>query len=383
MRKSVPRLLASISLLCTVGCGGGATTTNVTPASTGGGTPPSAAPPGAADAGGTSGAGAPGPGMSGGGASGGDASSGGVDAGTPARGALRWTVEDSGASLLTAIWGSGADDVWVVGPRVVLHSRGDGHWTRVYQGSEADSFAAVFGAGGAVFVAGSDCDAGVCSDGVILRSRDGGATWTRQVVANAGFGFSADGGAVYLAANDVYVTRDGFDTFERLQASFPTAVGVHAGAGALIAFGGQRGGIISRSSDGGHSWQTVFQGVAGSKGGHIDQVAAAGATLYGLGNACSVPACFAALVRSDDGGQGWRVTNDHVMDYARGLWAAAPDDLYVAGTTLAHSRDGATFTPVALPLDTQWAGVWGSSADDVYVIGTDGAIVHGRRTPVG
>lgn len=349
MRTSVPRLLASLSLSCSLGllagCGGEATT-SVTPA-------PTASLSARA----------------------GDGGAALLD--------LQWTVEDSGTTLLSAISGSGPTDVWAVGPRVILHSRGDGQWVRAYEGTAADSLTTVFTVGGTVFAAGSDCKDGVCSNGVILRSRDGGATWTRQVVANTGFGFSSGGDTVYLAANELYASGDGFDSFEHLQPGFATAVGVQAVDSGLLAFGGSRGGIITRSADGGQSWQTVFSGVVGSHGGHIDQVTVAGSRLFALGNACSVPGCFAALVRSDDSGQTWQVTDAHVLDYGRGLWAAAADDLYVAGTRLVHSQDGTTFTPVDLPVTTQWAGVWGSSAADVYVIGTDGAIVHGRGAQAG
>lgn len=371
MSKSLPRWFASFSLFCAAACGGGpATVTTVTPATAGGGAAagdpvaPTAAgtasPPTLAFPSGATPSPAPAP--------------------TPAPDALTWTVEATGATGLSAIWGTGPTDVWAAGGAAVLHSAGDGRWTVAYQGADGDAYATVFGAGADRFVGGSVCMGGICQGGVVVRSRDGGATWTRRTVANAALHGAAADGRAYLAAWDVYASADGFDDVDVLHASFPVVEAIDAGGGALLALGGQRTGTIARSLDGGQTWATVFEGLAGSQRGHVDHVWRSGATVFAAGEACDVPACLAALVRSDDGGANWRVADGDVMANESGVWAASPDEVWVAGTTLARSRDGgASFATMALPVGGSLRGVWGSSASDVYVIADGGVVLHGRR----
>jgi hypothetical protein len=311
--------------------------------------------------------------------------------GTPATGTAVWTVEASGTTdTLVGIWGGAANRVWVVGTHTILRSQGDGAWVPIVAAASlaTDQYSAVFGDGDSVFVAGMGCDGGLCSSGVLLRSRDAGATWTRQTLAAPAWGFGRGGdGILYLALDGaVLASKDGFDTSEsRSVGTLPAAHGVFvrddastpAGT-ALLAFGGLRTFEIRRSDDGGDQWATAYSGSGGSRSGSVNAMWGAGATVLAVAVGATVPTSFGALLRSDDGGASFTPTLLPELTAAGGVWGAGADDVYIAGSQLLHAADGHTFAPVELPVTSTWNGVWGSGAADVYVIGLGGTIAHYR-----
>jgi hypothetical protein len=365
MRKPFPAMVVSLSVFGAIGCGG--SSTGVTPASTevpsgggsatapdpGGGTPtPSPTPmPGPT----------PNPGP------------------PPATGDFTWTLESSGrGEPLSAIWGSGGKDVWAAGGHGVVHSVGDGVWTTLHEDAN-DEYQALFGGDGWIFVGGLSCANGVCQGGVLLRSSDGGVSWSRQSLGSGVTGFTADGATIYVDTADVYGSTDHFATSTKVPLDWATSNGVFADGGALYAYGGLRGAEIRRTSDGGQTWTTVYSGFGGSQSGTMSGLVRGSAALFGLANGCSVPACVGAVFRSLDGGTSWQEAS-RPQDWVAGAWAASDSELLVGGSALMRSTDGgASFTKVTLPVDKSIAAIWGASANDVYVVGQDGTIVHGRR----
>lgn len=299
--------------------------------------------------------------------------------GTNPAGDFAWTVESSGRSEpVTAIWGASASDVWAAGGHGVVRSRGDGAWTTVHEDAGVD-FSALFGAGGAVFAGGSLCPGGVCQGGVVERTSDDGATWSTQPLGSGVMSFSAAGAKVYAESGDIYVSTDGFATATVVPGGFATSYGIFADGGALYDFGGLRGSLIRRTTDGGQSWTTVYSGFSGSKSGYINAVTRGDRSLFALANGCSVPACVGALLRSLDGGATWTEAS-RPQGYVTGAWAASDAELFVGGTTLMRSVDGgATFTKVALPVDKTILALWAASANELYAVGMDGVILHGKR----
>jgi photosystem II stability/assembly factor-like uncharacterized protein len=161
--------------------------------------------------------------------------------------------------------------------------------------------------------------------------------------------------------------------------AWATSVGVYATDGALFVYGGLRGSAIRRSTDGGQSWATVYEGFSGSKSGHMDAIVRGDKALFAIANGCSVPACLGAVLRSDDGGTSWTL-GPTIADWARGLWAAGDGEVWVGGARLMYSTDGAaTFNAVTLPTTTAIEAVWGANANSIYAVGTDGSIAHGTR----
>ena len=384
MRKQFPTWVAGLSVLCTVGCGGAAPT-NVTPSSTPdapmngptpGGPPPGGGPAPDPNPNPTPGGPNPNPGPN---------PSPGPNPNpnpnpTPAPGEMTWTVERAaGGDPIAAVWGASAGDVWAVGGKTILHSTGDGSWTTDAVNAD-DSYAAVFGADGWVYVGGGSCAGGVCQGGLLLRSSDGGATWSRQAIGYGVSGFSAGaGGVVYLDSADLYASHDHFATSEKLPLTWATSVGVLAHESALFVYGGLRGSAIRRSTDGGQTWTTVYQGWSGSQSGEMDGMARGDKALFAVANGCSVPACVGAVLRSDDGGSTWTL-GPRIADWVRGPWAPSDSEVWIGGAKLMRSTDGgASFGAVTLPTATTVRALWGASADELYAVGDDGSILHGKR----
>ena len=277
-----------------------------------------------------------------------------------------------------AIWGSGPDDVWAVGGHGVVHSKGDGTWTTLHEDA-GEGYHAVIGDGGWIFVGGMACDNGVCQGGVLLRSSDGGASWSDQALGSGVTGFSAAAGTVYADSSDVFASSDGFATSTTVPLDWATSSGVFADGANLYAYGGERNAELRRSGDGGQTWTSVWAGAYGSQTSSTTGVARGGATLFALANGCSVPSCVGALLRSSDGGATWS-EGSRPQDFVAGVWAASDSDVWVGGTTLMRSSDGgATFTKVTLPVDTTILALWGPNANELYAVGQNGAILHGRR----
>ena len=290
-----------------------------------------------------------------------------------------WTVESSGRSEpVTAIWGSSPTDVWAAGGTGIVHSHGDGTWATVHEDANAE-YQALFGSGHSVFVGGAACSAGVCQGGLLERTADGGATWSTQPLGTGISGFTAAGGTVYANSGDIYASTDDFATTTTISLGWATSYGVFADGGALYAFGGLRGAQIRRTTDAGQSWTTVYSGFSGSKSGYINKMARGDKTMFALANGCSVPACVGAVFHSVDGGGSWSEAS-RPEDWVSSVWAISDSELFVGGSALMRSRDGAaTFDKVTLPVDKTILALWGVSADEIYAVGMDGTILHGKR----
>jgi photosystem II stability/assembly factor-like uncharacterized protein len=290
-----------------------------------------------------------------------------------------WTAESTGrAEPVSAIWGTGANDVWAAGGHGVIHSTGDGAWTTVHEDANQE-YNAVFGADGWLFVGGGSCDNGACEGGIVLRSADAGASWATMPIGSGVIGFTAVGSRVYADSGDIYATSDHFATTTQVPLGWAMSYGVFADGSGLYAFGGLRGSQIRRTTDGGQTWTTVYSGYSGSKSGYMNGLTRAGASMLALANGCSVPACVGAIFRSVDSGSSWTMAAQP-QDWVSGIWAASERELFIGGTSLMRSSDGGnTFAKVALPVDKTILAIWGVSANEVYAVGQDGTILHGKR----
>lgn len=247
----------------------------------------------------------------------------GGDPGAPDAGPARWSVIASGLpEALMSVWGTSADDVWVVGGDVgagplVAHWDG-GAWTRIATGTSGELWW-VFGfPGGPVYVGGKD--------GVILRFAAGAMTpmttpgngtvyglWGAspdEVWAVGGADGGASGGFAWRLDGDAWVEAAGFPP----EVSADRAVWKVAGrsaddvwlvgtAGLAIHWDGA--GFVRDDPGGGESLFTVAQ--------LGERVAAVGGFRTGLvfereGDgwrsvaAADVPAVVGVALRGDDGG---------------------------------------------------------------------------------
>jgi hypothetical protein len=123
-----------------------------------------------------------------------------------------WTVASSGVmTKLGAVWGSAADDVWAVGDAdptgsdagmpeaTVLHSTDRGaSWSRVSLGASAPNLTAIWGSGAdQIFVGGANS--------VVYRTRDRGVTF--ETVSNGGLFATGIAGISGTSATDIWAAR--------------------------------------------------------------------------------------------------------------------------------------------------------------------------------
>jgi photosystem II stability/assembly factor-like uncharacterized protein len=170
--------------------------------------------------------------------------------------------------------------------------------------------------------------------GVVLRSRDRGATWTRVDVG----------------------TRDALNA---IWGSGPDDVYVVGAQGASL------GGVF-HTTDGGKSWKALmgggrtFWGVWGSGADNVYVVAWDGAD--------------GVVLRTTVRGQTWTQARlgPQAYPYLTAIWGTSPTDLWVVGFgVILHSTDGGeTWTAderTTGPGAGGFGGVWGAAPDDVYV----------------
>ncbi|HST62279.1 MAG TPA: hypothetical protein VLK84_26485 [Longimicrobium sp.] len=194
----------------------------------------------------------------------------------------RWTGQRSGTSVsLLGVWGRSRSDVYAVGDSgTVLHYDGN-RWTRLQGGVPERYLKAMWGRGDTLYIAGHQRDASLKLLGLVMRSTDGGETWQDHLTAAPAGNrllwgvYGGDAGHVYasgLQANSVtgvpeaviLKTRDGGATWTEVIFADSTsrslnrvwAHGQHvfAAGAAVNATSNRPEGMVIRSSDGGATW---------------------------------------------------------------------------------------------------------------------------------
>lgn len=289
-----------------------------------------------------------------------------------------WRVENSNTSLLlTAIWGSGPGDVYLVGSNVLAHSSGTGVWTSLTADPKpaAFNYQTVWGSGPNDVYVGGDS---------VWHSTDGGKSWIapRWPVATVWglsatdlFGFTADAVAVNSTGGALYHSADGGSTWTL---SLTGNAGAVWGTSAADLYCATHDGTLHHSSDDGASWQTVTGGPP--------CLAFAGAA----GNVL----CVAAddVYRSIDNGNSWTAlaaTVGITTPRLRAIWASADaGDLYAVGSASANNGAGTTAVVIhSADGGVTWAredncgatnlqAVWASSPNDVYVANDFVFVLH-------
>jgi photosystem II stability/assembly factor-like uncharacterized protein len=308
----------------------------------------------------------------------------GADLSMPAGPAPLWTSITSpiGTKFLNAAWGTGADNVFIVGEAgTILHSTDQGAtWSGGVGVGGNYTLRGIWGDGvGAVFVVGDS--------GAILHSTNGGTTWT--------------------AANSITPAFSG--SFEKVWGS---------SANNVFAVGDKA--MIYRSTDGGATWvqsnggvvnttnpSTTFQGIWGSGPNDIYVVGGpptiyhstdgvnwthqngASNSLWGIwgSSATDVYATGAfEILQTVNHGSSWTSQAGQISIYADKIAGVGPGTFYLlddqpdaavyyvtnGGTTLSRIPNTgiATNAPVV--------NIWASGPTDVYVVG-QGLIVHGHK----
>ena len=238
----------------------------------------------------------------------------------------------AGTSAL-AVHAASANVVWVAGEDGVLLRSTDGGatWSLRDSGSTRHLRAVARAA---------NTGWAVGDGGTVLRSSDGGQTWTAQ---NAGSHQQLRGVAVLDAQHAwavgdggvVLLTTDGGATWEQHAAGVER---LHAVAFVDVLHGlavGQ-GGAIVQSADGGQSWTAMDSGT----GAHLRAVALSGSSAWAVGDA-------GTLLRSTDGGASWTSVATGATGTLRAVrfrdasagWAVGD-----GGTVLYSANGGASWT---------------------------------------
>jgi hypothetical protein len=293
----------------------------------------------------------------------------------------RWAVQPSGTSVpLQGVWGTSRSDVYAVGDSgTVLHYDGN-RWTRL-QGNVSERYLkALWGRGDTLYVAGHQRDASFKHRGLVMRSTDGGETWEEDVTeAAAGHRllwgvYGGDAGHVYVSGQQtntvtgvpeavILKTEDGGATWTEVVLAESTSRGLNRvwaqGQHVFAAgFAGSQG-LVVRSSDGGATWtqQVVPQtgalvGVWGFSPTDVTMVGAGGRVAHWDGS-------------------GWSSVGPGGAAGLQGVWGSSPSDLWAGGDSETFARNtGSGWTVVTGPdrWDHNYGAVWGTGPGDLFVV---------------
>jgi photosystem II stability/assembly factor-like uncharacterized protein len=270
-----------------------------------------------------------------------------------------WTEERTGSTYLDleGVWGDGS--TWVaVGNttdprnmegRILTSTDFGATWSVAWQGLRRVSLADVSGEGRGVVAVGSA--------GTVLRSSDGGTSWTATVG-----GYAAPFTGVWGSGSDVVAV--GYDTYQATN----TVFWYHP--------------VISRSTDGGARWTSRTLGPIGP----LLAVSGSGSVVVAAGSDCEAERSAwcgpPGVLRSADGAVnwGWAAVSAPMPGrfLLQGIWMAdASTGLAVGGSgTILRSADaGASWAVVRTGLEP-WLNAVGGAGPLAVAVGDNGRILR-------
>lgn len=227
------------------------------------------------------------------------------------------------------------------------------------------------------------------SETILLRSTDGGASWTETVRAGAGdvvFQDVASSGSTFIAAGSGIIrSTDGGATWtEVVPATDPRRFrAVWMSGSTVLAAGSSNGvGVLARSDDGGATWSAVPS--IGSAERYFGGVWAAGSTIVVVGEQPGADEEWgdAVALRSTDGGATWTAATfpGGVGRPLRSVWGSDAASVYAVGHDgVIFHHDGSAWKPMASGTAVRLEDVWGRSSTDLFVPGYGRTILRGTR----
>jgi photosystem II stability/assembly factor-like uncharacterized protein len=299
-----------------------------------------------------------------------------------------WVAQNSGVSGSTfhGVWGSDANNVWVVGDggQIIHTTNGGTTWTTAIVGSAR--FMAIWGSSSSdIYIAGDR--PGGAGSGALYHSTDG-VHWSSQTAAGYDFRglWGSSSGDIYLVGYDTtnftgggvyhstgngswsYLSNAGSGTWNCVWGS--SASNVYVGGG-----GNNGNGTLLNSTNGGSTWANqTLSGV-----GHISFIWGGSASdFYFGGNGVG------SFYHTTNGASTWSQVSA-VSSYTGAPWGTSISNVYVPISTstvaIEHSSDdGASFQSQPLTgVDSSdyLYSVWGTSdGKTIYAVGANGTIVR-------
>jgi len=292
-----------------------------------------------------------------------------------------WVRVDSGTmSTLHDVRGlTGSVVIASGGDGTVLRSEdGGSSWTYTSTGSTL-ALSGIWDTGSELILSG--ISASGQDDTHYLRSTDGGVTWTGVSIPNVPSWWSSYGidgsGPIILMVGSGYVqpgvqrailrSEDGGATW--LRVAVGTGIGFLRdvwGEGQTFVAVGDNGALV-RSTDGGQNWTTVDS----PTGFDLLGVTGTNEAIVAVGRNGHV-------IRSEDGGASWSLSQTGTQTELRGVWGEGSTLLAVGiGPTILRSRDaGVTWESLETPLNAGLLfGVWGSGSTAIAVGASAGGLI--------
>jgi len=300
-----------------------------------------------------------------------------------------WTVVNTGANPvdLNAIWGSGPDDIYIVGINGQAEHSSDfgGSWIARNLGVD------LYGVWGF-----SGTDVYAVGDGAIFHSTDHGLTWNAGATATSvattnfraisGLGTSAIATAVSGPVARWDGTKWAFVSPQPTSVSTFAAYAVGCGAGKTCFYGAGASATEIYSEDGSATtWSSqmisspmnVLRAISGVSSTDWWVVGDSGLFHTTTGNA--------GILHTTTKGSAYdgptTLPASAIGKTLRGVWVVG-SEVYAVGDSgeFIHSTDsGVTFTDEPIPAaanTTSFHAIWGSSAADVWAVGANGMILH-------
>ncbi len=213
----------------------------------------------------------------------------------------------------------------------------------------------------------------VASEGTVLRTRNGGANWenisfgeSRQFLSIHGLSYND----MWIgAAQRIYHSSDGGDSWEQKASFIGVNVSDILAVNANLVMASSTSGLLFRTTDGGTSWDTVYQ-----TNGQIRSIAK-------ITDQRFMATGFNGLIlRSEDMGATWNpiAAPEAGLQYEQTQFIGQEGWLITSSfkKTMWHTPDaGDTWEPITLPIDRFW--------DGVYFITRDTGIIVGRSSSEG
>jgi hypothetical protein len=274
-------------------------------------------------------------------------------------GGLTWTAVSTGSTAdLNGVWGTGSD-LYAVGTAVILRST-DGGQTFTVE-TNADTLLGVWGSGPSdIYVAG----------GMGIQHSTDGVTWTIVHAAAC----SMVGGT---AANDVYALcgtqllhcTDGATWDTSYTMTDTTSYGEIWAASAADVYAA--------------SWNTTTNDLIYNAGtvNWSENAAIAGlSAVWGTSATNVYVATTAGGIEHSTDGTTFTAQTSSATGAIFWMWGSGPTDVYAVGQDgVLHSADGQTWATLSVSTSAVFNGMWGSSATNVFVVGFGGAFFHGHN----